>query len=526
MNNFITKEIERDILNNEKNIVVRFPPEPNGYLHLGHAKSIIINSKVAKKFNGKLNLRFDDTNPEKETNEYVNAIKEDAFWLVDNFNNIFWTSNYFNDIYKCALLLIEKGLAYVDEHSVEEIKEMRGNFHKKGIESIYRNRSIEENIKIFKEMKDGKFKDGEKVLRAKIDMSHENMNMRDPVIYRIKKIEHHNTGNKWCIYPMYDFAHPISDGLEGITHSLCTLEFENHKILYNWFVENCKEYLKSLPKEIEFSELDIKGIVLSKRKLNKLVEEKKVNGWNDPIMPTISGLRNRGITSEMIHEFIERAGVSKVNTNIDKEILNETIRDILNPKVERTMAIINPVLLEITNFDNHFTENETIKIPLNPKNKEEGFRNIKISKNVYVEKTDIKIEKDSNFWRIYKGNTIRLKHGYNLLIKDIVVDENKNPIKVLSEIDFESKNMKKAKVKAKAAIHWLSEEYAEKIDLTNYSNLINEEGHYNEKAKENKKIFVHKDIISRNDYFEFERVGYYYLNNKKVNLLTYIKNYK
>jgi glutaminyl-tRNA synthetase len=524
MNNFITKMIEDDLNNKEYNkIIVRFPPEPNGYLHLGHAKSIIINSEVAKKFNGELNLRFDDTNPEKETEEYVNAIKKDAFWLVDNFHNIYWTSDYFDDIHACAVLLINKGLAYIDDHTAEDIKEMRGSFYIKGTNSLYRNRTVKENISLFNDMRTGKFKDGEKVLRAKIDMSHENINMRDPIIYRIRDIYHHNTKNKWCIYPMYDFAHPISDGLEGVTHSLCTLEFENHKILYNWFINNCKELLLNTPKEIEFSKLDVSGIVLSKRKLNSFVEEKKVESWSDSAFPTISGLRNRGYTPEMLFDFISKSGVSKVSTNIDYEILNESVRDLLNPIVERTMSILNPIKLEICNYDDYFDSNEELSIPLNPKDKAAGTRNVRLSKNIYVEENDIRIKPEKGFWRIYKDNVIRLKHGYNILIKDIIIENNK-PIKVIGELDYDSKNMKMAKRKAKAAIHWLSEIDMYPMDINYYEKLVNENGDFNDNTKITSKVLVHKDMLSKSGYFEFERVGYFYLNNNEFHLLSYLKN--
>lgn len=524
MNNFITREIEKELnLNKNKKVVVRFPPEPNGYLHLGHAKSIIINSEVAKKFNGEFNLRFDDTNPDKETEEYVNAIKKDAFWLVNNFNNVYWTSNYFDELYECAILLIKKGLAYIDDHNIDEIKEMRGNFHNKGIESKFRNRSIEENLNLFEKMKLGKYKDGEKVLRAKIDMTHENMNMRDPIIYRVRHSHHHNTGNKWCIYPMYDFAHPLSDGLEGITYSLCTLEFENHRILYDWFIENCRELLNSTPKELEFSELNVTGIVLSKRKLNAFVEESKVNGWNDPRFPTISGMRERGFTPEMLFDFIERSGVSKVNTEIDYEILNETVRDSLHLEANRTMAVLNPVELEIINFEEHFNNSIEIETPLHPKNKERGNRIVNLSKTIYVEESDVKLTPEKGFWRIYEGNTVRLKYGYNIEIKEIF-SLNGKPIKILAELDVESKNMKKAKKKAKAALHWISE--VDKLDykINLYENIILEGGEFNNNSKIEKVAYLHKSLKNINDRLEFERLGYFYLNNNEGHLLTYIKN--
>lgn len=522
MNNFIIKIIEEELSMNNKKIVVRFPPEPNGYLHLGHAKSIYINSMIAKKFNGTLNLRFDDTNPEKETEEYVNAIKKDAFWLVDNFENIFWTSNYFDTIYEAAILLINKGLAYVDDSSIDDIKNMRGSFYENGIESAYRNRTINENINLFMNMKNGHYENGEKVLRAKIDMNHPNINMRDPVIYRIKHAYHHNTKNKWCIYPMYDFAHPISDGIEGITHSLCTLEFEDHRILYNWFVEHCKELLNSEPLEIEFSKLDISGVILSKRKLTSFVANNYADSWADPVLPTISGLRNRGITPDIIFDFLDNIGVSKNNSIIDYELFNDSIRNNLNPTAIRTMSIIDPVEIFIENFKEHFPNPIEINVPLHPKNKELGERTVLLSEHCYIENSDVSLNPDPDFWRVYKNNWIRLKYAYNLFIKDIIEIEGK--IKVIAEIDPFSEHPKNAKHKAKSAIHWISSIDSTKHNLFLYDNIIiNDE--FNKNSKIEKSILIHKDIIkSDTKYFEFERYGYVYFNDNNFHLLTKLKS--
>lgn len=518
MNNFITKIIEDELSIKNKKIVLRFPPEPNGYLHLGHAKSIYLNSMIAKKFNGTLNLRFDDTNPDKETEEYVEAIKKDAFWLVDNFDNIFWTSNYFDTIYEAAILLIKKGIAYVDDSSIEDIKNMRGSFHENGIESPFRNRTIEENLSLFINMKNGFYANGEKVLRAKIDMNHPNINMRDPVIYRIKHAYHHNTKDKWCIYPMYDFAHPLSDGIEGITHSLCTLEFEDHRILYNWFVEHCKELLNSEPIEIEFSKLDVSGIVLSKRKLTAIVNNKSVDSWNDQVMPTISGLRNKGITPEIIFDFLDNVGISKNNSTIDYELFNNSIRNNLNPTALRTMAIIDPVEIFIENFKEHFTSPIEIKAPLHPKNKELGDRTILLTEHCYIDKSDVSLTPGPNFWRVYKNNWIRLKYAYNLFIKDII--EYNGIIKVIAEIDPLSSNPKLASHKAKAAIHWMSDIDSIEHNLFIYDNIIID-NEFNPNAKIKKNILIHKNTFDLNNkYFEFERYGYTYFDNNNFHLLT------
>lgn len=504
MKNFITNIIETDLKNGLKEVVVRFPPEPNGYLHFGHAKSIILNSEIAKIYNGKLNLRFDDTNPEKENIEYVENIKKDAFWLVDNFNNIYYTSDYFDKIYDCAILLINKGLAYVDDSSVEQINMMRGDFLNKGINSPYRNREIKENLDLFIKMKNGFFKNNECVLRAKIDMENDNLNLRDPIIYRIKHAYHHNTKNKWCIYPMYDFAHPISDGIEGITHSLCTTEFEDHKPLYNWFIKNCKSLLIGEPKQIEFSKLEIENMILSKRKLLNLVNDNIVNGWTDPKMPTIAGLRNKGFTPDMLKDFVLKCGFTKNNTIISYDILEESVKNILNPIAKRTMAVINPVELIIDNYN----VIEKILINNHPK-KDLGFREVLFSSKIYIDRDDIRLKKEENFFRVYPGNWVRLKNAYNIFIKEIITDENSNPIKVIAELDSDSKIIKNAKNKAKIAIHWVSSLDCSKIKFINNN--------------ESKDILVNNDLLNNIGHYEFERVGYIYLNNNIAYLLATLK---
>lgn len=522
-NNFITSIIDNDLKHNNEKIVVRFPPEPNGYLHLGHVKSIILNSSIAEKYNGELNLRFDDTNPEKENMEYVEAIKKDAFWLVNNFTRILWASDYFDYIYECAILLIKKGLAYVDDSDIETIRSMRGDFNLKGTDSSFRYRTIEENLSLFENMKNGSYSNGEKVLRAKIDMSHPNINMRDPILYRIRHEYHHNTGDKWCIYPMYDFAHPLSDGIEGITHSICTMEFEDHRPLYNWCVLNCKELLKSTPKQIEFARLEMEGILLSKRKLNLLVSNHEVNGWSDPSMPTIAGLRERGFTPSILKEFILRSGISKANSLIEKHTLEECVREELNPIAYRTMAILDPVELVIENY--HELSDCELEIPNHPKNETLGKRNIFLSSSVWVERDDIRTFAEDGFWRIYPGNWVRLKHGYNILIKEVLSDSNGHVVKVIAEADIASKNIKMAKHKAKVALHWLSNKEYHIIKAHFYHNLTDEEGNYNSNAVIIKDIYVENNL-KNNCHYEFERNGYFYINNNIAHCLSYLKNNK
>lgn len=523
MNNFITHIINEDLKNNTYNkIVVRFPPEPNGYLHLGHVKSIILNSSLANLYNGELNLRFDDTNPEKENEEYVNAIKYDAFWLVDNFTRILWASDYFDTIYSCAVLLIKKGLAYVDDNDIDTIRSMRGDFIHKGKDSVYRTRSIEENLTIFKDMKDGKFKNGEKVLRAKIDMSHSNLNMRDPVLYRIRHENHHNTGDKWCIYPMYDFAHPLSDGIEGISHSICTMEFEDHRPLYDWTVENCRELLLSRPKQIEFSKLEVEGVLLSKRKLLNLVNDNHVSGWSDAKMPTISGLRNRGFTPAILKDFILKCGFSKANSSISKSTLEESVRDVLSPISPRTMAIIDPIEMVIDNFEKFFSKEDLLSIPNHPKDESMGHRNVSLSKSVWVEKNDVKVHAEKDFWRIYPGNWVRLKHGYNVFIKEVIVNDKGIPVKVIADIDEGSKNMKMAKHKAKVALHWLSHIDSVEMNAGFYHDLCDSEGNYLSDSRVEKTILVDKNLSE--GHFEFERNGYFYVKDNFAHCLSFLKN--
>lgn len=525
MSNFIESIIEEDLKSGKHNkIIVRFPPEPNGYLHLGHVKSIVLNSYLAEKFSGEFNLRFDDTNPEKENLEYVNSIKKDVNWITDKVTRTIWASDYFDKIYLCAEHLIKEGLAYVDDDSIDLIREKKGNYNNLGVESNFRNRTIEKNIMLFKKMKNGDFKNGEKVLRAKINMKSSNINMRDPILYRIKHTNHHNTGDTWCIYPMYDFAHPISDALEGITHSICTIEFEDHRPLYDWVVNNCYAITLNKPTQIEFARLEMNGIILSKRKLNELVINGNVSGWEDSSMPTISGLRNRGYTSLILKDFIIRSGFSKANSKIEKSVLDDCVRENLNPIANRTMAIINPVNLFIENFNEIGMEN-IIECHNHPKNIELGTRKLTLSPNIWVEYEDIKLKETEGFWRIFPGNWVRLKNGYNLLIKEVLTDENGKINKVIAEIDPLSRNLKLAKHKAKVAIHWLSFVDSIDIEANFYGELCDKNGEYSKSSLIKKVIKCEYHILNKESmYYEFERNGYFYIKNNIAHNLCLLKN--
>lgn len=506
--NFIKSKIEADIKSGTvatDNVVVRFPPEPNGYLHLGHAKSIVMHKNIMNDFNAKMRLRFDDTNPEKETEEYVENIKKDFFWLLGKPVEIVWASSYFDKIYECAVYLIKNGLAYVDFSSLDEMRELRGHFNKAGMDSPYRNTEPNYNLSIFESMREGKYKDGECVLRLKIDMSHGNMNMRDPVAYRIKRAYHHNTGDKWCIYPMYDFAHPISDAIEKVTHSLCTLEFEDHKPLYNWILDKCYPVLGHISEQTEFAKLEVKDLVLSKRKLNNLVVEKKVASWSATNMPTLSGLRNRGFTPEIIEEYMNRCGVSKANSLIEPTLLPEVARDLLNPVALRTMAIINPVKLVLDNLEEPFT----VTVANHPKDASKGTRTVNLTKELIIDADDVRMNAEDNFWRVYPGNWVRLKHAINILIKSVEMVDGK--MVVHADVDYDSRDMKKAKVKAKGMIHWLSAENAATKKAVFYHRLFNEDGNFNEGNMEVKDVLIHKDHFN-GSYYEFERVGYFWIN--------------
>lgn len=468
--NFIKNIVMEDLKSGKrKEIITRFPPEPNGYLHIGHAKSITLNFELADEFKGKTNLRFDDTNPVKEDTEYVESIKEDVKWLGFEWDALYYASDYFDEMYKRAILLIKKGKAYVCDLSPEEIRQYRGTLTEPGKESPYRNRSVEENLDLFERMAKGEFKDGEKVLRAKIDMTSPNINMRDPIIYRIAHAEHHNTGNKWCIYPMYDFAHPLEDAIEGITHSICTLEFEDHRPLYDWVVTECE--MENHPQQIEFARLNLTNTVMSKRKLKQLVDEGFTDAWDDPRMPTISGLRRRGYTPEAVRNFCREIGVAKNNSLVDVRMLEHFIREDLKTKAPRTMAVLRPLKVVITNYPEG--QVEMLDAENNQDNPEMGNRQIPFTREIYIEQEDFMENPPKKYHRLYVGNEVRLKNAYFVKCTDIVKDENGNVKEVHCTYDPETKSGSGfTGRKVKGTIHWVSAEYGVPAEFRLYDSLI------------------------------------------------------
>ena len=476
--NFIRNIIIEDLENKKHDeIITRFPPEPNGYLHIGHAKSIVLNSGLAEEFKGKFNLRFDDTNPTKEDTEYVESIKEDVKWLGGNWDNIYFASNYFDIMYDKAKLLIKKGLAYVCELTPEEIREYRGTLTEPGKESPYRNRSVEENLDLLERMKNGEFEDGSKVLRAKIDMTSPNINMRDPIIYRIAHATHHNTGDKWCIYPMYDFAHPLEDAIEGITHSICTLEFEDHRPLYDWFVRECE--MESTPRQIEFARLNMTNTVMSKRKLKQLVDENVVDGWDDPRMPTVSGLRRRGYTPEAIRNFCSAIGVSKANSLVDSQMLEYFIREDLQLKANAAMAVIRPLKVVITNYPEGQTE--MLSVPNNAKNESAGTREVPFSREIYIEQDDFMEVPVKKYFRLFPGNEVRLIGAYFIKCNDVIKDENGNVVELHCTYDPETKSGSGfTGRKVKGTIHWVDAKTAKPAEFRLYEPLILDDAPENE----------------------------------------------
>ena len=478
--NFIEQIIDQDLKEGKyEQICTRFPPEPNGYLHIGHAKSILLNYGIAKEYGGKFNLRFDDTNPMKERSEFVESIQRDVAWLgADWEGRLFFASNYFDQMYEAAEKLIRKGKAFVCDLSAEEIREYRGTLTEPGKESPYRNRSIEENLDLFRRMRAGEFPDGSKVLRAKIDMSSPNINMRDPVIYRIARMTHHNTGDKWCIYPMYDFAHPIEDAIEGVTHSLCTLEFEDHRPLYNWVVTEL-EYPHP-PKQIEFAKLYLTNVVTGKRYIKKLVENGTVDGWDDPRLVTIAALRRRGYTPESIRRFVELAGISKANSSTDYAMLEYCIRDDLKLKAPRMMAVLDPIRLVIDNYPEGQTEE--LEASNNPENEALGTRKIPFSRELFIERNDFMEEPPRKYFRLFPGNEVRLMHAYFVKCVGFEKDENGKVTVVHCTYDPASRggNSPDGR-KVKGTIHWVNAATAGKVTVRLYENLIDEsKGVYNE----------------------------------------------
>ncbi|HJV46845.1 MAG TPA: glutamine--tRNA ligase/YqeY domain fusion protein [Bacillota bacterium] len=523
--NFIRNIVIDDLESGKyEKIVTRFPPEPNGYLHIGHAKSIVLNFELADEFKGMTNLRFDDTNPVKEDQEYVDSIKEDVKWLGYDWDNLCFASNYFDEMYNRAVLLIKKGKAYVDDLSADEIRELRGTLTKPGQESPYRNRSVEENLDLFDRMKNGEFGDGEKVLRAKVDMSSPNINMRDPLIYRIAHATHHNTGDKWCIYPLYAFAHPLEDAMEGVTHSICTLEFEDQRPFYNWVVETCE--MESQPKQIEFARLNLTNAVMSKRKLKQLVDSGLVDGWDDPRMPTISGLRRKGYTPESIRTFCREIGVAKSNSQVDSQMLEHFIREDLKLKAPRTMGVLHPLKVVITNYPEG--QVEMLDAEINPENLEMGIRQIPFSREIYIEQDDFMENPPKGYFRLFPGNEVRLKHAYFIKCNEAIKDENGNVIELHCTYDPETKSGTGfTGRKVKGTIHWVEATQAVASEFRLYEPLILDEtqdegttflDQVNPRSLEIVKGFVEPNMkdAKPQDKFQFFRHGYFNVDPKNT----------
>jgi len=521
--NFIEAIIEEDIRNNKNNgeVYTRFPPEPNGYLHIGHAKSICLNFGLAEKYHGKCNLRFDDTNPVKEETEYVESIMEDVRWLGFRWEGEpRYTSDYFDQLYEWAERLIMKGKAYVDDQPAAVIAAQRGTPTQPGIESPYRNRPPEENLRLFREMREGKYRDGGKVLRARIDMSSPNMHMRDPVMYRILHESHHRTGDKWCIYPMYDFAHGQSDYIEGITHSVCTLEFEVHRPLYDWFLDQIAEGDRR-PRQIEFARLNLSYTVMSKRKLLELVEEKIVKGWDDPRMPTISGLRRRGYTPESIRNFADRIGVAKRDNVIDVALLEHAVREDLNKKARRYMVVLDPLKVIITNYPEGKTEMlETVN---NPEDPDDGTRRVPFSRELYIEKNDFMEDPPRKFFRLAPGREVRLKSAYIIKCEEVIKDADGNITELRCTYDPETRSGSGAQRKVKGTLHWVSAPHALGVEVRLYDRLFNDPDPAGHKDKDFKEFLNPGSLkvlreckaepalgeAAVGDHYQFQRIGYF-----------------
>ena len=523
--NFIEQIIEKDLAEGKyETICTRFPPEPNGYLHIGHAKSILLNYGLSQEYNGKFNMRFDDTNPTKEKIEFVESIQADVKWLgADWEDRLFFASNYFDQMYEAAIKLIKKGKAFVCDLTAEQIREYRGTLTEPGKNSPYRDRSVEENLDLFERMKNGEFEDGTKVLRAKIDMASPNINMRDPVIYRVAHMTHHNTGDKWCIYPMYDFAHPIEDAIEGVTHSICTLEFEDHRPLYDWVVREL-EY-QYPPKQIEFAKLYLTNVVTGKRYIKRLVEEGIVDGWDDPRLVSIAALRRRGFTPESIKMFVELCGVSKANSSVDYAMLEYCIREDLKLKRSRVMAILDPVKLIIDNYPEG--QIEELEAPNNMENETLGTRKVPFGKELYIEREDFMVEPPKKYKRLYPGNEVRLMNAYFVTCVGYDTDEDGNVTAVHCTYDPASKggNSPDGR-KVKGTIHWVSAQDNVQAEVRLYENIIDEEkGVYNEDGSLNlnpnsltvlKNCYVEKSLKDAKAYdsFQFVRNGFFCVDAK------------
>ena len=530
--NFIEQFIDQDIEEGHcKTVHTRFPPEPNGYLHIGHAKSILLNSGLAQKYNGKFNLRFDDTNPTKEKTEFVEAIKEDIKWLgADWEDRLFFASDYFEQMYEAAVKLIKKGKAYVSDLSADEIREYRGTLTEPGKEDPAGSRSVEENLALFEDMKNGKFADGEKVLRARIDMTSSNINMRDPVIYRVAHMTHHRTGDKWCIYPMYDFAHPLEDAIEGITHSICTLEFEDHRPLYNWVIDEVGKDMipdkdEMPPRQIEFAKLYLTNVVTGKRYIKRLVEEGIVDGWDDPRLVSIAALRRRGFTPESLKMFVELCGISKANSSVDYAMLEYCIREDLKMKRPRMMAILDPVKVVIDNYPEG--ETEYLEVVNNLENEELGVRKVPFSRELYIDREDFMEEPPKKYFRMFPGNEVRLMNAYFVTCNSFVKDENGMVTEIHCTYDPASKggNSPDGR-KVKGTIQWVSAAQAVPAEIRLYENIVDEEkGVYNEDGSLNlnpnsltvlKNCVVEENLKDAKAYdsFQFVRQGFFCVDAK------------
>lgn len=522
--NFIEQLIDKDLEDRVYTKVhTRFPPEPNGFLHIGHAKSIVLNSGIAKKYGGKFNLRFDDTNPSKEKIEFVDSIIEDVKWLGADFEDrLLYASNYFEKMYEAAVTLIKKGKAYVCDLSAEEIREYRGTLTEPGKNSPYRDRSIEENLDLFIRMRNGEFEDGAKVLRAKIDMAAANINMRDPIIYRIARVSHHNTGDNWCIYPMYDFAHPLEDAFEGITHSLCTLEFEDHRPLYDWFVKEVG--FEEPPRQIEFAKMYLNNVITGKRYIKKLVEDGIVDGWDDPRLVTIAGLRRKGYTPQSIRDFVEISGISKANSTCDVAALDYCLREDLKLNTKRMMAVLNPIKLIIDNYPEG--QSEELEAPNNMENSDLGSRKLSFSKELYIERDDFMEEPIKKYFRLYPGNSVRLMYAYIVTCTGCDKDENGVVTTVHCTYEPDTKSgMPNANRKVKGTVHWVDAKTAKKSLVRLYDNIIDEEkGAYDENGELNLnpksliecKAYLEKALsdVQAFERFQFVRNGYFCVDYK------------
>ena len=513
--NFIEQAINEDLQAGKVTAIqTRFPPEPNGYLHIGHAKSICINFGIKEKYQGKCNLFFDDTNPSKEKTEFVEAIKKDVEWLGFSWDNVCYASDFFDDIYNFALKLIEMGKAYVCDLTAEEISSTRGTLTEAGKESPYRNRTVEENLELFTKMKNGEFADGSKCLRAKIDMASPNLNMRDPVIYRILRSTHHRTGDKWCVYPMYDYAHPICDYMQGVSHSICTLEFEDHRPLYDWV--GITLGFNPKPRQIEFARLNITNTVMSKRYLKKLVEDGAVEGWDDPRMPTLTGLRNRGVPAEALKNFCEEIGIAKANSEIEVSYFEHFIRDYLNKNAERAMAVENPLKVTITNYEGE----ENTEFDINPSDENSGKRNVVFGKTLYIEQDDFSLNPPPKYFRLKKDGYVRLKNAYIIKCDDVVLDDNGNPVELICSYIPESRSGNDTSgIKCKGTIHWVNADLSVDVELRKYEYLLKDAEYAGQDFSERMNYdSVHKFVGKAEPYileakdgtpFQLLRKGYY-----------------